>query len=168
MKQIVVVFIIFFGATFISSTFAQSQSNWVLQTPSIILQFYSPAENKYAGIAIAYEKKLFRCRPTAAFIVTSGRSLGSFLRGRETSSNRNRLKLTINNKDYFGEGKTVMNTYTNGVEVGSFFDESVNEALKFPVNISVSIGNNPPQLSGRSVNTINIGLKEIIESCKNN
>ena len=167
-KKLLTFIIIFFWSIYISNTFAQSESSWIFQAPSVVLPFYSAAEDKSAIIAIAYEKKWFRCKPSVALISISGRSLGSLLRSSESGSNRNSLKLTINNKDYFSEGDTVLNTYENGTEVVSFFDDDVIEALKYQANISVSIGNNPPLFSGRSINTIDIGLRGIIESCENN
>ena len=168
MRNITIALITLNAVVMTNVLFAQSQSSWVVQGHSLTLPFYSTSENKYATIAIAYEKKFFSCQPSIALIVADGRSLGSFRNGSKSSSTRNRLKLTINNRDYFADGDTVLNTYANGIEIVSFFDVNVIEALKSPSNISVYVGNNPPRLSGRSTNSINVGLRTIIQSCERN
>ena len=146
--------------------YAQPASSWQLQGPSLILPFASQVDNRTVTLAIAYEKSFFRCKPTVALVVMQGRRLGSVQDTTRSSSNRNKLRLNIDGKLFVGEGETQVNQYSNGIEVTSFFSNSVIESLRSPSNIAISIGQNAPLFSGKSLNSINADINSVIQSCE--
>jgi hypothetical protein len=159
-----------FLTMFIQTSMGQAISQWKLQNHSVIIDAYThpnnPSQGKVAVLAIAYEKSFFRCKPSIALLSFNGTSLGSFINKKEFSRKSNKINLTINSKKFEGEGDSTLNTYTNGIEMVSYFDESAIQALNNSAIIDVSIGNNKPLISYRATNGIKNYLPAVIDSCE--
>jgi len=146
---------------------AQGQSKWILQQHSLVLPFFNATNGKYVTLLIAYEKNSLECKPSVALLALEGNRLGTLVEKRRSSKTKDKLIVTINGNTYYGEGDTAINTYSNGLEIVSFFNEGVIGELKFPSKFSVDIGkvSSSPIFYGETLNSINFGLESIIQSC---
>jgi len=170
MRSSIAVLSAFIALTLSGKILAQGASKWTLQDHSLVLPFYNSQNDKYVTLLIAYEKKWFVCKPSLAFLILEGRQLGTLVKTRKSGELRNKLVITVNGKRYYGEEDTAVNTYKNGLEVVSFFDEDLVDSLKRPSKFTIDIGgeSKTPIFNGETLNSINFGLAAILDSCENN
>lgn len=166
MKKIIVLMIGLLTPNFLS---AEAVAAWRVKGTSVILESSTnptnPAVGNSAVIAIAYEKSFFRCKPSLALLTLKGLSLGPAIKKQSSSKSKNQLTVNVNNKKFVAENETHMNTYTNGVEVVAFFDETILTALDQPSSIIVSMGGGQALIAFRTTNSITPSMKQISGSC---
>ena len=153
-----------------SQIYAQGLSKWMLQDHSLVLPFYNSSNNKYITLLIAYEKEWFACKPSLALLALEGQQLGKLVKTQKSAKKKDKLVITINGETYYGQDDTAVNTYTNGLEIVSFFDERIIQSLKTPSKFTLDIGkvSSTPIFYGETLNSINFGLDAILQSCRNN
>ncbi|MBT3986322.1 MAG: hypothetical protein HOE89_02175 [Gammaproteobacteria bacterium] len=152
-----------------NSASSQAVTNWQIQGQSLILSASTNTNNTSIGrsavLALAFEKSFLSCKPSLAFLSFQGSRLGSIERTRSNKRESNQLKLTINNRTYVADGETVLNTYSNGVEIVAYFEDSIIAALSNAAIISVSVGDGDTLISYRTHNDIRSYITEIRDAC---
>ena len=168
MRKFVSIFLISFIS--ISSTLsAETVAKWRVQGSSVVLEsttnLANPSQGKSAVIALTYEKSFFKCKPSLAFLSFEGLKLGTGIKQKTSKSKKNQLTFYVNKKKFIAQKETKMNTYSNGIELVAFFNESILRELSKPSLIKVSVGGKQPVMEFKTSNSITPSIGKISDSC---
>lgn len=165
----VVRLVILFLTISVSATSAEVVTKWRMQGSSLILEgstnLADPRQGQSAVIALAFEKSFLSCKPSVAFLSFKGSTLGKAVRQESSKRKKNQLTLFVNQKKFIAQKKTQINTYSNGVEIVAFFDDSLLKELSKPSTIKVSVGGQQPLIAFRAVNSIGPSIDELYRLC---
>ena len=168
MKNLIFYCLMFISASSMLS--AEAIVTWRVQGNDAILEsstnLKNPSLGKTAVLAVTYEKSLFRCKPSLAFLSFEGLKLGVGVKQQSSKKKKNQLTFHVNNKKFIAQKETKMNTYSNGIELVAFFNKSILNELSKPSLVKVSVGNKRPLIEFRTTNSIKQSIRQISRSCK--
>jgi hypothetical protein len=150
---------------------AEIVANWHLYEGDVALiastSPQDPKLGKTTGIFIAFEKSMFKCRPTVSLMSYDGLVLGQVTTARKFASKsaKNRMSVEVNGEKFSTSGETVINDYTNGTEIVAMFDGELLRALQRPATVSIFIGGGPPVFMARSLNSVTPHVDAIYKFC---
>jgi hypothetical protein len=106
------------------------QANWTTNGKEASFAIYLPQTNKpetHAIFVVSYEKQ-WKCNPTAAVVLLSGRTLGAATKQATAKAPKNQLHIVVDDRAFNAETK--LTTYSNGMELAMFAPSGLIEALE--------------------------------------
>ena len=93
--------------------------------------------NAYAVLYVEYDAEMY-CRPTVAFLLMQNRKLGKPTGTHQIYDASEFLKITVNGEVF--TGPTQENSYSNGIERGSFATPELRRALGRASEVKAQMG----------------------------
>lgn len=129
-----------FAAVLIATCPMLAQANWVANGRDAILSMSLPQSKKpdtNAVLIISYEKRV-SCHPTVSVLLMNGRTLGSPKSQQKSESRDDQLSIIVDGKVFTAE--SVLNIYTNGMEMAMLAPHGLVDALVAPRSVIARFG----------------------------
>ncbi len=168
-----IIFEILFLTLIAASAIAQVEARapWILNGSSLTLSSTDNPSNPNFGqsavLALSYEKVgSGQCQPVIALLSFQSMTLGSILRRERFTNQNERLQISIGGRHFEGQQDTVLNYYTNGIEIVSNFTSDLSQTLFSPTTIIVSTRNSGEIARFTATNGIGQIFSSLMAQCE--